>query len=323
MLFSVTICGCTKQKQHEDFFNKEKVFIKTQELGISDSIEIKETFDMLSWKINANNLCFVTYGVTTDFLSVYSYPACKKLYGYGEIGQGPNEFITLNSGDAMAEDMLLYDIMGRKLVQVTPENDSICVVKMLPLYNNERGLCKPFTFISQITDDKYLMKVDENDFSSWDIVDLKDGEILDSYKNLIRKEGSSYTPFDFIQHVSDSTLIIAYKYIDRIEIYSITDNKIKPRFALGNKNDQSDIKDYNYLMQYYLSVAVYSGSVLCLKSSDGTETGDIIEVYDFNGSPKEKYFLKKRVNSINVDSDGRIVGYVPAIDRTILYRFIK
>lgn len=323
LLFSVIVLGCTKQKQHEDFFNKERTFTEFQEMEISDSIEIAETFDILSWKINANNLCFVTYGVTNNFLSVYSYPSCRKLYGYGKIGQGSNEFITLNCGDAIAKDILLYDIMGHKLVQVTPEHDSIRVVKTLPLYNDGKGLCKPFTFISQIADDKYLMKVDESNFSYWDIVDLAQGEILDSYKNLIRKEKSSYTPFDFIQNISDSTLIIAYKYIDRIEIYSITDNKIKPRFALGNKNNQSDIKDYNNLMQYYLSVATYSGLILCLKSSDGTETGDIIETYDFNGSPKETYFLKKKVSSINVDADGHIVGYVSAIDKTILYRFIK
>ena len=48
LLFSVIVLGCTKQKQHEDFFNKERTFTEFQEMEISDSIEIAETFDILS-----------------------------------------------------------------------------------------------------------------------------------------------------------------------------------------------------------------------------------------------------------------------------------
>lgn len=323
LLFLIVVASCTQQKQHERFCVKEGSFDETKVLNVSDSIEMEDMFDLLSWKISSNRICFVTGGLSNNFLSVYSYPVCEKLFDYGEIGQGPYEFITLNSGDAVAENMLLYDIMGRKLVELSFGDDSLRVLKSLPLYNDEKGLCEPFTFISQIKGDKYLMKVDEADSSYWDIADLGQSKILGSYKNPIRKKDSSYTPFDFIQYISDSTLVVAYKYIDRIEFYSIADDEIKPKFLLGKNKDQSDIKDYNYLMQYYLSVVARSGSILCLKSSDGTESGDIIEVYDINGESKMKYLLEKGVNSINIDAEGHIIGYVPNINKTILYRFME
>lgn len=194
LLFLFVVASCTKQKQHESFCVKERSFDEARALNVSDSIEIEDMFDLLSWKISSNRICFVTGAVPNNFLSVYSYPVCRKLFDYGKIGQGPYEFITLNCGDAVAENMLLYDIMGRKLVELSFGGDSLRVLKSLPLYNDEKGLCEPFTFVSQVRGNQYLMKVDGFDSSYWDIADLGQGKILDSYKNPIRKKDSSYTP---------------------------------------------------------------------------------------------------------------------------------
>lgn len=314
------VWGCTTKEQQNKGVLKEKTFSEAKELQISDSVEIEETFNLLSWKITANNICFVTSGLTDDFVSVYSYPTCEKQYDYGKIGQGPNEFITLNCGDAK-EDMLLYDIMARKLELLYIGNDSLKISKILPLYNDKDGVCKPFTFISHIRGDKYLMKVDEVEASSWEIADLGKKEILHSFDNPIRKENMSYTPFDFIQCVNDSALAVAYKYMDRIELYSIVNDKIELKCALGSDKDQSDEKSYNNLICYYLSVIPYSESFFCLKSSDGNRMGNVIEVYDLNGECKLKYTLSKSVSSINIDKKGCIVGYVQDLDKTILYKF--
>ena len=99
--------------------------------------------------------------MTDRFLSLYEYPGNKKLFECGKIGQGPGEFITLNAGEATDGNILLYDIMGRKALIYALKSDSLQIINRLPLYNDEEGLCKPFTFITQIDRDNYLMKIDD------------------------------------------------------------------------------------------------------------------------------------------------------------------
>lgn len=321
LLLFIFLFGCTTKGQYVGFQQKERNFDTVIELQVLDSMKIEDAFSLQGWKINANNISFITYKVTDNFLSVYSYPNCRKLYGYGKIGQGPDEFVSAFSGDAVSEDVLLYDLMSRKLVQLTIGEDSLWISKKLPLYNGEDGVCKLFTFISQIEGDKYLMKIDEYESSSWEIADLGKNEILDSYKNPIRKAEASYTPFDFVQCIYDSTFIVAYKYMDRIELYSIVNDKIKPMVVLGSDKDQAELESYNDLLHYYVAVASYEGLFYCLKSRNGENFGNIVEVYDCHGECRVKYTLGKIVDSINIDTEGCLVGYVSDVDETIIYRF--
>jgi hypothetical protein len=90
---------------------------------------------------------------------------------------------------------------------------------------------------------------------------------------------------------------------------------------MGNQSDQSELKDYDDLKSYYLAVVSHSDYFYCLKSSDGTEDGNLIEVYDKTGKATAHYILNKAVSSIRFDNEGHLVGYVPDIDQTILYRF--
>lgn len=321
-LLLLFLFGCTNRERYGADLLREKKFEKSTELPVFDSIKIEGTFDLIAWTIGINNVSFVSYGVTEGFVSVYSYPVCRKLYDGGRIGQGPGEFVTLNCGSTGNGSLLLYDIMGRKMRKTFVGGDSLSILQTLPLYENQDGYCKPFTDISQIDGSKYLMKVDEVHSSSWEIADLEKREVLGSYVNPIRKSEASYTPFDFMQCVSDSVFLAAYKYMDRIELYSISDDEITPRLIYGTDEDQSGLKDYNDLSCHYISVVSHSGKFYCLKSSDGRREGNIVEVYDLKGNCKEMYILERAVVSLNMDAEGRLVGYVPETDCTVLYRFI-
>lgn len=320
LLLVAMIGGCAPKGQHKGLEQKAWTFAEPTALQVSDSMEIGDMFNLLTWKISGGTLCLVTANQPEGFLSAYSLDG-KKLYSYGSIGQGPGEFYTLNAGEAMAGDVLLYDIMNRRVVQFSIGNDTLHIAKTLSLYNDEEGMCKPFTFISQIKEDTYLMKVDERDSSFWDVVDLGKGKVLASYANPLRKEGKPYTPFNFLQSISGSVLAAAYTYMDRIEFYSLANDTIVPQWVFGNDKDQSDAKSYENLANYYLSVVSCPESFVCLKSTDGTRLGNRVEVYGTDGSCKASYVLSRPVSSIHVDADGCLVGYVADVDRTILYRF--
>ena len=321
-IFLLLLLGCTSTGKRNEALLKERNFAVSRDVLVSDSMKIEDTFDLLAWTIGKDAVAFVTYGLTEGFLSVYSYPACQKLYDDGKIGQGPDEFITLNAGNTSNKgSLILYDIMGRKLQQLAVRTDSVHVLQSLPLYVNQDGFCKPFTDISLVDGNRYLMKVDDMQTSAWELADLEQGNVVDSYVNPIRKADTSYTPFDFIQSVSDSIFLVAYKYIDRIEMYSISANKIHPLLVYGSSQDLSDLEDYNDLSYYYISVLSHAGHFYCLKSTDGTENGKIVEVYNLKGDCLAIYLLEREVASLAMDTERCLVGYAPEIDGTVLYRF--
>lgn len=317
--------GCANKEKPEGTLVKERNFGEPTELSVLDSMNINETFDLWeSWTINANSIGFSSYGINDGFLSVYSYPDCQKLYSWGKIGQGPDEFITLNSCRAENGTIVLYDIMGRKLRKVVIGNDSVHIQHVLPLYDDpQEGLCKPFTYISPIEGSKYLMKVDDYNGSSWEVADLEQGKVLCSYPNPLRTPDiDPYTPVDFEQSVCDSVFLAAYNYIDRVEIYSIANGGITPKCIYGSSEVPFSQTKCQDLISYYISVASQSGLFYCLRSKDGKEElGDEVEVYDVEGNCKRKYILERPVASINVDMEGHLVGYVAATDCTILYRY--
>lgn len=321
LMFLLLFVGCTTKEEQVKTVWKERVIPESTSLQEVDSLVIRQPFDLLTWSINGNSIYFVSSGMQDNFLSVYRYPECVKRFDFGRVGQGPDEFITLNAGEARNNRLLLYDIMGRKALLLDTKDDTLCIADRLALYNDEEGLCRPFTYITQMDADNYVMKTDDAVSSAWEIADLKNEKVKSSLRNPNRTEEYPYTPFDFMQCVGDTILFVAYKYMDKIEYYSIKDCRIRPLFAMGSPTNQADIKDYNYLMQYYVDVVYRDGLFYCLKSDDGMESGNQIEVYDRQGRCKANYLLSKKVGSIRFDADRLLVGYVDDVNQTTLYRF--
>lgn len=104
--------GCTTRDKQAEIIWKERNIPKAVHLQVVDSLVINQPFNLLSWSINGNSVCFVTSGMQDGFLSVYSYPECMKRFDFGKIGQGPDEFITLNAGEARNNRLLLYELWG-------------------------------------------------------------------------------------------------------------------------------------------------------------------------------------------------------------------
>ena len=320
-LWLLLLTACNTAHQTSSLCYKERTYPAAVSLDARDSLIIPQPFDLLTWSIHQHTVFFVTAGVEENFLAAYRYPEGEKRFEYGRIGQGPDEFLTLNVGKGQADCLLLYDIMGRKACLFDTAHDTICRHEPLSLYNDSEGYCKPFTDILQISSDCYLMKIDSWDSSEWEIANLKDGKATGSFKNPCRRQDTSYTPFDFVQDAIDTTLLVAYKYMDRVECYSIAGGKIQPLFFMGSSSDQADIKDYDLLESYYLDITTHDGCFYLLKSNEGKEQGRRIEVYDDEGTCRSIFNLDRELTSIRFDGEGRLVGYVADINQTILYRW--
>ena len=166
-----------------------------------------------------------------NIIKVYDWPHGRYLFGGFSIGHGPGEFIVTNAGDALGDrNILLYDMMRRKVSICDLSGDSLWLSEEYDLLTDEEGLAYPYTYISQLCNSLFLLKMDLSDRSSWQIADLNDRTVVCEFDNLIRESDKSYTPYDFIQVVADSVVAVIYRYINLIQFYDITDAE-KPVLA--------------------------------------------------------------------------------------------
>lgn len=296
-------------------------------LNSVDSFFIPEILDLAGWQIENDKIIFLSYGIHENFIRIYSYPDCHFLYSSGKKGQGPNEFITINWGKTVQRnEFVIYDIMKSELNLYSALSDSLYCKKKYNLGRDWDGLCKPYTQILHIKDDYFLMKFDSPNESKLELVDLNQKNILSQQENMLRekyKKRMSYTPFDFCFSVCGNQLLLAYYYADRMELYDITSNKITPKLIIGDNKDQSDLKDYNTLKCYNISLVSDGDYFYCLKSQDGSEErGNVLEVFSEKIIPICRLNLDKSIQSIAVDTNGNIWGYVEKDNGLVLYKYV-
>lgn len=315
--------GCVKKRSDSVRVFSNKEFSNTIKKDANDSVVINRVFNIVGWKALPQSIAL--FGIDDsddDILYVYSNRDSELIQSGINLGNGPNEYISFNPGETNGSTtMLSYDIMKRHLhiYDLTAVPFKMITEYELPV--DEDGLTNPYTFISQVDADIFLMKFDSPSKSSWHYVDLKNNKILWEYENPVRDNRYSYTPFDLIQCVCDSKLFVAYKYIDLIEIYGITSDGINLIKSYGNTRHQANIDDYDKLEYSYLSVTADGENFYCLKSADGGESGNIIEAYSIKDAvPTNKYVLDKYMYSVSFDNvNHRLVGYSQERSATVFY----
>lgn len=277
-----------------------------------DSLKITEPLSVCAWGTCDTTLWIINDAHTGAIFNSFSRLTGEKIDEYGLYGQGPTEFLTMNPGSGCdACNAVAYDIMNGKITIIGVAGGIIQIKNTYKLPDDEGGLTYPYTYISQLNDSVFLMKYDSDIESGWHIYDIKNATQYGQYQNQTRNTDQSYTPFDYIQVASDSTIVIAYRYMNLVEIYSIDflsyDIAINKRY--GNLNTQEDIKDYNDLQYTYLSVAVSNGTAFCLVSSVGSEEGATVLCFDLSEmKPTKKLILSNKVNSIIIDNDKNLLG---------------
>lgn len=305
-------CSSKKQENLEILVPESSATDSIQMLYACDSLKITVPLGTCAWGSSDTTIWIINDSHIGAIFNLFSRLTGEKIDEYGHYGQGPAEFITMNPGSCFDEcNAMAYDIMNGKLIINEMTEDIIQTKYTYKLPYDEQGFTYPYTYISQLNDSVFLMKYDSDIESGWHIYDLKNAIKYSHYQNQTRNPDQSYTPFDYIQVVSDSTIVIAYRYINLVEIYSVDllsyDIAIKKRY--GNLNTQENLKDYNDLQYTYLSVTVSNGTAFCLVSSSGSEDGATVLCFDLNEmKPTKKLILSNKVNSILIDNDKNLLG---------------
>lgn len=322
VVFIASSCSHS-DKKIEEIAPQEKIFKEIVDLQAQDSVTIDETFMLTNWKVPNERLVLYDWGAKDSLLNVFSLTDGEPILRKVKVGNGPGELIAPMPGCAVSDNkFLIYDMMRRLLMLYDTDSDDNDAFTKLPLPVDEEGMAPPFTFISQLNDSLFLMKTDARESSEWQCYDLKNDKLLWSEKNPYRGDAMTYVPCDFNQLVIDSTLLIAYKYMDLVEIYNVDpSNGIRKKASFGSLGKRAeDIHDYKDLKKTSLSVTNNSDLFFSLLSSDGNNSGDIIETYDIkSGLPIKQYRLDKDIMSINISTDGRLIDYSQDEDLSKFY----
>lgn len=315
VLLPIALCTSCIEKNSSNYISQIPDAINVDSIEIIttlDSITITEPLEIGTWGITDSAIWIIDYAYDGAICNLFSKDTGKKIDEYGNYGQGPYEFITMNPGYArQAKDLMFYDIMSAKLVLCAIENNLFSPMRTYILPKDSEGLTYPYTNINQINDSIFLMKFDTDKESGWQIYNLNCNKGKCIYKNTIRNPNQSYTPFDYAQAVNDSLIVVAYHYIDLVEIYGIDEefNKITLVKRLGRTETQEFIADYNGLKHEYLCVSIVNNMAYCLRTNDGSEIGSTILCFDLDSlKPIKQLTLDYKVNSIIFDKDSNLWG---------------
>ena len=320
MALATICCASCSHSTNKNTEGEEFKFSK--DLSVSDSLALNDVFQIWNWKLTDSNLAIIDQTKGDTLLYVYAWPDfVRKDYSIRK-GNGPGEFIVLNPGQAKdRNNMLVYDIMRRQAFLYEVEGKDNTPVAEFGLPVDGDGLALPITSLNQVNDSVFVAKVDGYDAPEWKIVNLKNQEILHSQNPVIADEKNPDIVFDFIQEAKNNRLMVAYEYIDRVEIYDITpDYKMELKEAYGADKISSGIADYQNKEGRSLSICSDDKNFYLLKSQEGEDAGNVVESYNIASGVREGlYSLDKSVESISIDPKGRLIGHMPDADQSIFY----
>lgn len=325
LLMATMFSGCglseSRNKQSTDEW-EAKEFERDVSLEVNDSIVLGDLFKSPEWKLCENALCVLDPFRTTELVRLYDIRTGMLVDSAFVMGNGPGEYITINDGEAKRPDnLLLYDIMGKTLNIVDFNLESgINVVDSYPLFTDSEGRTYPYTYISQVSDSIFLLKSDDVDDTSWHIADIKEGKILKKERNKTRPDGEGYPPYYFMQTIAgDNTLGVAYKYINRMEIYRIENSGLHLLQAYGSP-DYIQPEDSEDRKIHALSLTDDDTDFYLLVSDGSDIESNIVECYHAkSGEVGNRYILDRKISAIGFNSEGCLVGISMEEDCTKFY----
>ncbi|WP_302442952.1 BF3164 family lipoprotein [Paraprevotella xylaniphila] len=302
----------------------EVTFDKVDTLYFVDSVSTSQAFYMSGWKI-LDRRAVVRASRAEKILYVYSYPQFKFLYSFGEIGRASGEFLTHNWCVTKEQNLVsLYDIMKSSLYTYSVGNEQMTIHESYSLSKDEDGVCRPYTRILQLNDSLFLMKED-GDETNLHFVNMKKGNILATYHCGLRDgKKNSYTPFDYDFNIVGNRILLAYNYIQRMELLSITPNgQLIPQVFIGDDDLGELPQNYDELPNVWLEICSDEHYFYCLRSDGGLEVGSNVYVWDADGKPVRRIMLDRQINSIQIDKEGRLVAYQETDNGSLFYIYDK
>lgn len=315
-LMIVFFSSCTQSQK-----SKEKIPVIAKNLKDKLSIEVDSLklpfiFYPERWFLN-NNQLYVLNNKDSSFLSIFDLYT-QKLIQWGKIGNGPNEYIIpslcrmkKNGNVGIYSNALnimnIYQTKADSLIHTHTFH--------FPIWSKEHGIPKSYTRMQQYDDSLFIGTSFMPKEIAVELLNLKTEKVVDAVDFSLKPSENDYSgPYECKISVSDNYMAIAYRYINRLEVYQISSLGFNLKFIIGDDKLQNDLynKDQDDEMIYYYS------DVICGKNTiyaiyQGTQVQNLsnvrssLEIYNLEGENLNTINLGRYISDIVIDETSNIV----------------
>lgn len=322
-IFSLSACGSKTGPQADELAAQETVEL--------DSVEVEWNLYPERWNLNGDTL-WVINSRDSLFLSGYDIDNNSLFCYWGKIGNGPEDYVSPGIVEGCGSALTLYGNTERKVAGYRLDG-GIPVVSWsgeLPLWNTEQGLPKPYTRLCGINDTICVGTYFLPRKVGADIINIKSGELLSEITLGVNQPDEAMSkPFQFKAAAGGDKIAMAYRYIDRIELYS-SDEISRPTLvhAIGNSDNiekQSDLYEKDRddeMIKYYSDVQCDDRYAYLLWH--GVEERNLetfptyLRIYDLaTGNNKRNIKLDRYFTKLLTDGRGNILLWSPHSENSI------
>lgn len=318
-LLTLLLSACSGGKR--DKASTQEQHLTEERLMLLDSIKPPFVFYPERWTTDGMDLWIISSG-DSFFLKRYSPESNQVLWSGGSIGRGHLEYISpgIVEGISKGRISLYSNTLGRVDEYSISEEPVMMNSAKLPVWNEMHGMPKPYTRMARVNDSIVIGTYFLPRKAGADIINVSQGALVsDIPLGITQSEETPSGPYEFKVAADSSHAVVAYRYIDRLEFYSVSPNGITTLTqALGNDETQMDLYNADRddeMVKYYSDVFVYGGYLFVLRQNieDG-RMGDAnthLLVFDLaSGINVENIALGREVSELQV---------LPDIDRIVFY----
>lgn len=293
-----------------------------------DSIALPFLFYPERWFLSHGDL-YVLNSRAAPFLTVYSLPERRVRTQWGAIGRGPHEFPIPSLGEMRDKDRVaIYSNSLNRMETFELQADSF-VYRSTALIPTGGGP-KPYTRLVQYNDTLFVGTSFLPRQIAVELLDMRGERIVDAVDFPLRPaEGGYSAPFECKAALCGDRMAVAYRYIDRIELYDLSPQGFRLTHVIGSDTSQEELcaQDRDDEMLFYYSDIV-CGQRYVYALWQGVRTGNLgttesrIEIFDAaNGEMLRILSPARYLTDIVVDEKaGIIYGHDP-LNEECLYVF--
>lgn len=274
--------------------------------------------------------------VKTEIFKVFKLPEIDYLYGLGNIGRGPNEFLFVDENciGVNNNEIELLDNGRLKRIQVTP--DSLITKSAVDII----ALDNPLNNLRRINDSIYISDnvFSDNEFEHL-LINIKENNVINKFGKYpdsrgldIKTNEEGYQLFRKVSMSSPSGdhFVAFYGFINRFKIYDGKGNLQRDIFLEDKKGQMLSVTNMMSSPIYFFSQPCVTDDfiyVLRLSMSEADLQKDIenfkpeLLIFNWDGDAIAKYKLNKPITSITISEKDKKLYGVNLMKENEIYTF--
>lgn len=331
----VGLCLVACGRAPESVPAREKAFECSARLA-ADSVSLPYLVHPFRWYVQGDRMWLLD-NQADHFGHLFSLPELQPLCRFGRQGRGPGEYLSPGMACLQREDeTALFESMPNRLCLYRQQGDTVVPLQTLqfPVWMEARALPKAYSRLWQTQDSALYVGISfPPRFPEIDLLDMNVPEVraVLSFPLTGSDEAGSY-PYLFTAAYCQGKLVLAYQYIDRIEVYDVSHDGFRLDYVLGTGKPQEELSirdEDDRMIRHYTAVqcdgeriyALYQGYPNGAFSKEDIVSS--IEIYRLeDGIGETRVDLNRRIDDIALDTVRHtLYGYSAVCDSPQFYTF--